>query len=150
MRWAVVIAILLFHFARIQGQMNRIKYDGGPMFYNIEILLLGIFILIGYLDEKLFYIKEQGKRVYILKKYEIVPIKMKTIYFAKIRIMVETLTVLLIGAIGMYGLAIVSNRQEWHMSSLKQGSIMSICFTFGLMAVVLIIEGVYQEYKHRK
>lgn len=62
-----------------------------------------------YLNSHLFWIKEQGKKVFILRKYDIIPIDRKEIYTAKFKIIIEYVIKYIIYSVFTYILALVFN-----------------------------------------
>ncbi len=79
-----------------------------PFFSND--LLGGMVIIFLYMNYKLFWINEQGEKAFLPKKYEITPLTLKEIYGAKIRIMVNTVIVYMIGSVGCYYFVLLCNR----------------------------------------
>ena len=61
------------------------------------LIFLGIFLLLS-VNDTLFFIREQGKKVYLLEKYVIVPIHKKKLYEVWVRIFLETILYYIIGA----------------------------------------------------
>lgn len=100
MRWVILLVTLALYIWSFQTQFIYLETIRGEMMHCTEFLFWGGFIEIWYLSDKLFWVKEQGKRVPILKKYEIVPIRKRTIRLIKIRIMIETLAVMLVCSVG--------------------------------------------------
>lgn len=68
----------------------------------------GSFLLIAYLNGKLFWIKEQGENVFLPTKYEITPLTRREVWLVKIGIMVKTVVIYLFCTIGTYYFAIVA------------------------------------------
>lgn len=90
------LGIFLFiYFINVQSnvsyEITAIK-NGADMkaipFINSTVVL-GSIILIIYLNYHLFWIKEQGKKIFILRKYDIIPLSKKEIYYSKFRIIIN-------------------------------------------------------------
>lgn len=115
-RWGIVCGVLFYYLILLQGQMLPInelkKYKGieAPIEYRTGALVFGMLVLGFYLCDKLFYVKERGKKVKIMKKYEIVPIHAKAFYRVKMRIAVETMLALIVGSVLIYFFVLVANQ----------------------------------------
>ena len=103
------LGIFLFiYFINVQSnvsyEITAIK-NGADMkaipFINSTVVL-GSIILIIYLNYHLFWIKEQGKKIFILRKYDIIPLSKKEIYYYKFRIIINNFFGFLFGAMIIY------------------------------------------------
>ena len=72
------------------------------------LIFLGIFLLLS-VNDTLFFIREQGKKVYLLEKYVIVPIHKKKLYEVWVRIFLETILYYIIGASCIYAIMTIAN-----------------------------------------
>lgn len=68
----------------------------------------GSFLLIAYLNGKLFWIKEQGENVFLPAKYEITPLTRKTVWTVKIGIMIRAIIIYLLCTIATYYFTILA------------------------------------------
>lgn len=132
-RWNFILP-----FTGLQSQMLEI-HEGEPVSYNLNILVYGILILVCYLSLKLFYVNERGKSVCILKKYEILPIRIQTFYRVKIRIMAETIFVLIGGSIPVHYLVVVANHHTASIRNVVFGAVACTVYALVFGAVSLII-----------
>lgn len=149
-RWGIAIATLGFYFLALQTQMNHINFEGGgPMWYNLDYMVLGMIIVVCYLNNKLFFVKEQQKRVYIIRKYEMVPVRVKTMYAAKIRIMTETLAAMIVGSVGIYFLALAANKKATPAPNVEISIAFITVFAVAFLGSVVVFVDGYQEYKRR-
>ena len=122
--------------------------------YNLSLLcILGIFF-VTYLNRKLFFIKEQGKTIYLLKKYEIVPIRKIHMYQIRIRIMAEMILVFVAGSLAVYSFVVKSNyiaREGVAINILTEGMALTpkvvLLLCVMVITVVAVIFGLdaYQE-----
>lgn len=106
---------LFFYYVNLNTRVSNytILYNTGataqPVPYINTILFFSITILILYLNQQIFWMKEQGKKVFIVRKYKMLPITKQEIYGGDIRIMMERLSEFIIGSIVVYWLTIFLN-----------------------------------------
>lgn len=153
-RWAIMTAILVFDILFYQTQMleiQELKKQGKafpPLSYIINIF--GVVFFVCYLNQKLFYIKERGKSVYMIPKYEILPIRKRTWYFVKLRILAEQLFVLLAGSVAVYLFLSFANQ----LDKLDSYLLLKIRFLFRFAVVftllTVLIMDISQEYRLRR
>lgn len=107
--------LFFFYFVAIQSDISSHKVlwgkglDPKPISIINPILVFGIIILTLYLNKHLFWIKEQGKRVFILRKYDAIPLSKKEIYSSKFKIIVNNLLIFLLGDIIIYAGTMIFN-----------------------------------------
>ncbi|GAA0107686.1 MULTISPECIES: hypothetical protein [Clostridium] len=100
--------LLFFYFVVIQSDVSSHKViwgkglDPKPISFINPILVFGVIILTLYLNNHLFWIKEQGKRVFILRKYDTIPLSKKEMYSSKFKIIINNLLTFLLGDIIIY------------------------------------------------
>lgn len=158
-RWAVLVNFLVIYFCVLQRKASYIIWDeleNQVLPYNLSLLcILGIFF-VTYLNRKLFFIKEQVKTIYLLKKYEIVPIRKIHMYQIRIRIMAEMILVFVAGSLAVYSFAVKSNyiaREGVAINILTEGMALTpkvvLLLCVMVITVVAVIFGLdaYQEKK---
>lgn len=121
------LGIFLFiYFINVQSNVSyeimAIK-NGEDMkaipFINSTVVL-GSILLIIYLNYHLFWIKEQGKKIFILRKYDIIPLSKKEIYYSKFKIMINNFFGFLFGAMIIYiGILIFNSYYEFNIIIFK-------------------------------
>lgn len=152
----ILFGFLFFYFITVQSDITRHKVIFGsgieaePLSFITYPLILGIVILIMYLNSHLFWIKEQGKKVFILRKYDIIPIDRKEIYTAKFKIIIEYVIKYIIYSIFTYILALVFNSYK-EINLLKNSIEIIEVFLLALLvlAIVLFIN-ILQDKKTKK
>lgn len=85
------------------------EYSPYISFLNVGIWRNFSLVLL-YMNYKLFYIKEQGQRVFLPKKYEITPLTLREIYAAKFRIIINASVIYLLCSIGFYYFVLFMNQ----------------------------------------
>lgn len=110
------LGLFLFgYFITIQSSVtyNKTLLKDGintkPINFINNMLLFGVITLVLYLNYHLFWIKEQGKRVFIMRKYDIIPLNKKEIYRLKFKIIIENISVFIIGAMLIYIVTLLFN-----------------------------------------
>ena len=121
-------------------QMNFITPDANFIsFFNIGIWGGGTIILV-YLNFRLFWIREQGELVFLMKKYEILPISTKDIFQAKWKIMVQAGIAYLIWNAGFYAGVMLLNLYPMVDARRLAGEFLFSAVTLG---TVLLLLGVW-------
>lgn len=111
----ILCLFLFFYFITIQASIlyNKLELEKGlevtPVSLINIVLILGIIALIIDLNNHLFWIKEQGEKVFILRKYDTLPLSKKEIYSSKFKIIISNLVTFLIGSIIVYLVALLIN-----------------------------------------
>lgn len=111
----LIAALLFFYFVIIQSSISSYKVIWGkglgpkPIPFINPILIFGVVIITLYLNKHLFWIKEQGEQVFILRKYDSIPLSKKEIYSSKLKIIINYLATLLLGDILIYGAIMIFN-----------------------------------------
>jgi hypothetical protein len=99
----LIAGLLFFYFIAIQSAVSSHKIiwgkglDAKPIPFINHILIFGVIMLTLYLNSHLFWIKEQGKRVFILRKYDTIPLSKKEMYSSKFKIIINNLAIFLVG-----------------------------------------------------
>ena len=141
------LGIFLFiYFINVQSnvsyEITAIK-NGADMkaipFINSTVVL-GSIILIIYLNYHLFWIKEQGKKIFILRKYDIIPLSKKEIYYSKFRIIINNFFGFLFGAMIIYiGILLFNSYYEFNIINNILDILKILLFSGVLIGVVLVI-----------
>lgn len=103
------------------------------------LILIGIFLLF-IVNNGLFFIQEQGKQVYVMEKYMIVPIHKKKLYNLRVRIFLETILCFVIGACGVYTVVTIANDCVFSPLILFLKAIRLLGILIILMILILVFE----------
>lgn len=113
------------------------------------LIFLGIFLLLS-VNDTLFFIREQGKKVYLLEKYVIVPIHKKKLYEVWVRIFLETILYYIIGASCIYAIMTIANNCIFSPAVLCFGALKVLGVLIILMLFFIAFLDLYQEHQLRK
>ena len=151
------LGIFLFiYFINVQSnvsyEITAIK-NGADMkaipFINSTVVL-GSIILIIYLNYHLFWIKEQGKKIFILRKYDIIPLSKKEIYYSKFRIIINNFFGFLFGAMIIYiGILLFNSYYEFNIINNILDILKILLFSGVLIGVVLVIN-LFEDYNSKR
>ena len=151
------LGIFLFiYFINVQSnvsyEITAIK-NGADMkaipFINSTVVL-GSILLIIYLNYHLFWIKEQGKKIFILRKYDIIPLSKKEIYYSKFKIMINNFFGFLFGAMIIYiGILIFNSYYEFNIINNIFDILKILLFSSVLIGVVLVIN-LFEDYNSKR
>ena len=151
------LGIFLFiYFINVQSNVSyeiiAIKNgaDKQPIPFINSIVIFGSIILILYLNYHLFWIKEQGKKVFILRKYDMIPLSKREIYFSKFRIIINNFFEFLFGAIIIYILILLFNDYyEFNIINNIFDILKILLFSIVLIVVILVIN-LFEDYNSKK
>lgn len=151
------LGIFLFiYFINVQCnvsyEIEAIK-NGADMkaipFINSTVVI-GSIILIIYLNYHLFWIKEQGKKIFILRKYDIIPLSKKEIYYSKFRIIINNFFGFLFGAMIIYiGILLFNSYYEFNIINNIFDILKILVFSGVLIGVVLVIN-LFEDYNSKR
>lgn len=151
LRWGIVCIVLFLFMLSLQTQMLHIREMEKlgeplkPIIYKPGVLFWGVIVLVCYLNSKMFYVKERGKNVYLLEKYRITPVSIKRMYQVKLRIMLETVFVLIFFTIPVYFFVLVANKHFMIEPGLVNGiagiAVFAVVF---LGTLVLVVDAVHE------
>lgn len=151
------LGIFLFiYFINVQSNVSyeimAIK-NGEDMkaipFINSTVVL-GSILLIIYLNYHLFWIKEQGKKIFILRKYDIIPLSKREIYYSKFKIMINNFFGFLFGAMIIYiGILIFNSYYEFNIINNIFDILKILLFSSVLIGVVLVIN-LFEDYNSKR
>ena len=103
------------------------------------LIFIGIFLLFAT-NDNLFFIQEQGKRIYVLEKYAIVPIHKKKLYNVRIWLFLETIFYSVIGACVIYTIVTIANGCAFSPYILFLSAIKLLGILVLLMILILVFE----------
>lgn len=152
----MLTVFLFFYFIVIQSDITRYKViwgkglDAKPISLINPILIGGIIILTIHLNTHLFWIKEQGKMVFILRKYDMIPLSKKEMYSSKIKIIMNNQVNLLVIATILYVVALLMN-SYFEINILKNiwELLLMILLSITLIVIILIIN-LMQDHKTKR
>ena len=113
------------------------------------LIFIGIFLLL-IINNALFFIQEQGKQVYVMEKYIIVPIHKKKLYNLRVRIFLETIVCFVIGACGIYTVVTIANDCIFSPLILFLNAIKLFSILVILMILILVFGSFSQERQFQK
>ena len=113
------------------------------------LIFLGFFLLLS-VNDTLFFIREQGKKVYLLEKYAIVPMRKKKLYEVRVRLFLETILYFIIGASCIYAIMTIANDCIFSPAVLCFGAIKVLCGGMIMMILFIVFLDLYQEHQFRK
>lgn len=112
----LMLSLFLFmYFIFIQSDISMHKdiwgrgVDEKPISIINPMLIGGIIILTIHLNTHLFWIKEQGKMVFILRKYDMIPLSKKEMYSSKIKIIINNQVTFLVISTILYIVSLFMN-----------------------------------------
>ena len=151
------LGIFLFiYFINVQSNVSyeiiAIKNgaDKQPIPFINSIVIFGSIILILYLNYHLFWIKEQGKKVFILRKYDTIPLSKKEMYSSKFKIIINNFFQFLFGAIIIYIVILLfNNYYEFNIINNIFDILKILLFSSVLIGVVLVIN-LFEDYNSKK
>ena len=153
----LLLGLLLFlYFIVLQSNVSTHKVifgkglDSIPLPLINPILLFGIIILTAYLNNKLFFIKEQGEKIFILRKYDIIPLTKKDMYIAKFKIIISYIISFILMSIELYIITMLINSYK-EISILK--NILEIFFVliFSIFTLIIFfVLNLIQDIKSKK
>lgn len=141
-----VLLMAFFLFVYFMNQMAQVTSNdilakkGEPQFPIVFLdfwMIGGVFCLISYLNLHLFWIKEQGKRVFILRKYDTIPLSKSEIYSAKMRLIIRYVLLYWIWTIIIHA---GTQALVLYVSIDPLKSVLDISFLFGFSILLL---GIY-------
>ena len=113
------------------------------------LIFIGIFLLLS-VNDTLFFIREQGKKDYLLEKYAIVPMRKKKLYEVRVRLFLETILYFIIGASCIYAIMTIANDCIFSPAVLCFGAIKVLCGWMIMMILFIVFLDLYQEHQFRK
>lgn len=152
-RWCMLVVVLFMYLINdSQAVATYIEWgnDTKVLPYSITSLCIWGSIYLVYLNRKLFFIKEQGKTVYLLKKYKIVPIRKKTLYQIRIRIMLEMILLFVAASYGLYLFTAIANHLPTEGLTIVWKMLILMVVLIAVMVIILFASDLYQERKGRK
>ncbi len=143
-----IVGAFLWSFAMTHIFCQIAKEDASYVeFYHNILFAIGI---IWYLNSKLFFVKEQGEMECIFEKYKILPIRTKTLYLVRIRIMLEDSFLCIAAMIFAYLLTLGIN-EYMRLDSLFVIKVFEMCIcTIIFMLILILVKDVYAEYVRRR
>lgn len=118
--------------------------------FDISILIFLGFFLLWSVNDTLFFIREQGKKVYLLEKYAIVPMCKKTLYEVQVRLFFETILYYVVGACCVYAVMTIANHCIFSPMVLCFGVLKVLGALILLMFFFIVFLDLYQERRLRK
>lgn len=156
LRFGSIIAILFLYLIKLQGhaQSSYTLYEKDNSnlvlpFEGVFLLCLG-FLLLLFVNDSLFFIREQGKRIYVLEKYAIVPIHKKKLYNVRIWLFLETIFYSVIGACVIYTIVTIANGCAFSPYILFLSAIKLLGILVLLMILILVFGSFSQERQFQK
>lgn len=136
----VMIIWLCYFLLNTFEQLKSPSAFGRNYFLFLMVLLVGINV-----HRELFFMEEQGKHVPILKKYEIIPVRRKTMIAAKIRMYVKMMLIAIAGLIGIRILKMQTLEMEVELLPLLKLAGCLILFAASCSAVMIFFMDVRTE-----
>lgn len=156
LRFGSIIAILFLYLIKLQGhaQSSYTLYEKDNSnlilpFEGVFLLCLG-FLLLLFVNDSLFFIREQGKRIYVLEKYAIVPIRKTKLYRVRIWLFLETIFYFVIGVCGIYTLVTVANGCLFSPFVFFLHTIKLLCILVMMMILIFVFMNWPQERRFQK
>ncbi len=152
----VLGVLLFFYFVVIQSDVSSHKViwgkglDPKPISFINPILVFGVIILILYLNNHLFWINEQGKRVFILRKYDTIPLSKKEMYSSKLKIIINNLLTFLLGDIIIYAGTMMFNSYLEIDIWMNVMEILQVLSASAILIGFLLIINLIQDNKTKK
>lgn len=152
----IMSVLLFFYLMVIQTDITMYKEKWGrglneqPISIINPILIGGIILLTIYLNTHLFWIKEQGKMIFILRKYDMIPLSKKEMYSSKIKIIINNQVIFLVVSIMIYIASLVMNsyftinimKNIWEL-------LVMILLSISLI-IIILIRNLLEDYKTKR
>ncbi|WP_291651241.1 hypothetical protein [Clostridium sp.] len=148
--------LLFFYFVVIQSDISSHKVIWGkgleakPISFINPIVIFGVIILTLYLDRHLFWIKEQGKRVFILRKYDTIPLSKKEMYSSKLKIIINNLLIFLLGDSIIYIATMMFNSYSKINIWMNIVEILQVILVSIILIGFLLIKNLIQDNKSKR
>lgn len=148
--------VLFFYFIQIQSEIsyNKVLLKNSDKVISVSfisgILIIGIVFLIFYLSEKLFWIKEQGHKVFIMRKYDSIPISKKEIYISKFKVIVYNSLIFMFGAMIIYIGTLIFN--DYFYLNVVKDIFSTIKFSVFIIILIMIIFtiNIFEDYRSKR
>lgn len=145
-RWVYMVIVWCIYLVRLMADIPSpysIHYEERKAillpFNEGWLIFIGI-VLLFIVNNELFFIQEQGKRVYVMEKYMIVPIHQKKLYNLRVRMFLETIVYFVIGACGIYAVTTIANDCIFSPMILFLSAIKLLGILVLLMILILVFE----------
>ena len=155
-RWSWITITWILYLIKLQGQVpsfySQHYEERTNMILDFDasiLIFLGFFLLLS-VNDTLFFIRERGKKVYLLEKYVIVPIHKKKLYEVWVRIFLETILYYIIGASCIYAIMTIANNCIFSPAVLCFGALKVLGVLIILMLFFIVFLDLYQEHQLRK
>lgn len=155
-RWVYMVIVWCIYLVRLMADIPSpysIHYEERKAillpFKEGWLIFIGIFLLL-IINNVLFFIQEQGKQVYVMEKYIIVPIHKKKLYNLRVRIFLETIVCFVIGACGIYTVVTIANDCIFSPLILFLSAIKLLSILVILMILILVFGSFSQERQFQK
>lgn len=155
-RWVYMVIVWCIYLVRLMADIPSpysIHYEERKAillpFKEGWLIFIGIFLLL-IINNVLFFIQEQGKQVYVMEKYIIVPIHKKKLYNLRVRIFLETIVCFVIGACGIYTVVTIANDCIFSPLILFLNAIKLFSILVILMILILVFGSFSQERQFQK
>lgn len=155
-RWSWITITWILYLIKLQGQVpsfySQHYEERTNMILDFDasiLIFLGFFLLLS-VNDTLFFIREQGKKVYLLEKYAIVPMRKKKLYEVRVRLFLETILYFIIGASCIYAIMTIANDCIFSPAVLCFGAIKVLCGWMIMMILFIVFLDLYQEHQFRK
>ena len=155
-RWSWITITWILYLIKLQGQVpsfySQHYEERTNMILDFDasiLIFLGFFLLLS-VNDTLFFIREQGKKVYLLEKYAIVPMRKKKLYEVRVRLFLETILYFIIGASCIYAIMTIANDCIFSPAVLCFGAIKVLCGWMIMMILFIVFLDLYQERQFRK
>lgn len=155
-RWVYMVIVWCIYLVRLMADIPSpysIHYEERKAillpFKEGWLIFIGIFLLL-IINNALFFIQEQGKQVYVMEKYIIVPIHKKKLYNLRVRIFLETIVCFVIGACGIYTVVTIANDCIFSPLILFLNAIKLFSILVILMILILVFRSFSQERQFQK
>lgn len=121
-----------------------------PISIISPILIVGIVTLVFYLNSSLFWVKEQGEMVFILRKYDTVPLSKKGMYTSKFKIIISNLLTFLFGAIVIYIVMLLLNSYFVVDIMFNLWEVFLLLLLSTISLIVILIIDLFQDAKTKR
>lgn len=151
----ILFAWISLYFITIQSSItsHKIIFGSGlepkPLSLITYPLIVGIIYIIIYLNNNLFWIKEQGEKVFILRKYDIIPIDSKDLYISKFKIIISYVIKYIIYSILTYILALLFNSYKEIDVIKNLIEIIKISLFSTLVLAIILAANILQDKKSK-
>lgn len=147
---------LFFYFIVIQSDISMHKniWREGLDIKDISIinpvLVAGLIILTIHLNTHLFWIKEQGKNVFILRKYDMIPLSKKNMYSSKIKIIINNQVTFLVLSTITYIVSLFMN-SYFEVNLIKNiWELLQMILLLISLIIIILITNLMQDHKTKK